>query len=178
MRRITVAPSFILRNSMPDSRTDNRTPLSTQSVEAVGSLVGEFIEEKSREQREEKARQGPRKRNPLVLPLMTALCLAVWIAPSLIPQRESQIAPELVERSARLNLYLTSLRVREYRARHKRLPADLVQAGADTTGISYSPLTNSEFELSTRVQGARMVFRSAQPDSVFLGANLRVRGIS
>lgn len=177
MRHFTLAPSSIMRNGMPDSRTDNRTPLSTHSVEAVGSLVGEFIEEKSREEREEKARQGPRKRNPIVLPLLTVLCLAVWIAPSLMPPRESQIAPELIERSARLNLYLTSLRVREYLARNKRLPADLVQAGADTTGISYSPLTNSQFELSTRVQGARMVYRSVQPDSVFLG-NLRVRGIS
>jgi len=160
---------------MPDPQFSNRTPVAT---DAVGSLVGEFMAEKRKEQQEEKARQAPRKRNPFVVPVLLALCLAVWSAPSLMPPREPVLTPETLERSARLTLYLASLRVRQYHQVNKRLPANLVQAGVDTTGIVYLRNNDSQFELSTRVQGARMVYRSALPDSVFLGANLRIRGIS
>lgn len=144
----------------------------------VGSLVGEFMEEKRKERQEEKARQIPRKRNPFVVPILFAICLSVWVAPSLMPPREPTLSPDMMERSARLTLYLASLRIREYLHTHKRLPANLVQAGVDTTGIVYVRSTDSVFELSTRVQGTRMVFRSTLPDSVFLGASLRIRGMS
>ena len=152
-----------------------RTPLAN---DPVGSLVGEFMEEKRREIQEEKSRRAPKKRNPFVLPLMIVLCAFIWIAPSLMPPREPTLSPEMLEQSAKLTLYLTSLRVKGYVETHKRLPPDLAQAGADSTGIEYTRLSDSDFELSTRVQGARLVYRSSQPDSVFLGPNLRIRGIS
>jgi hypothetical protein len=160
---------------MPHPQSSNRTPIAN---DPVGSLVGEFIEEKRKEQEEEKARQKPRKRSPFLVPLLVGLCLAVWMAPSLMPPREATVAPETMERSARLTLYLSSLKVREYLATQKRLPENLIQAGVDTTGIEYWRSTNTVFGLATRVQGTRMVYRSTLPDSVFLGANLRVRGIS
>jgi len=68
--------------------------------------------------------------------------------------------------------------VKNYHATHRRLPPTLSQAGVDTTGIGYVRSSDSAFELSTRVQGSRMVYRSTIPDSVFLGPNLRLRGIS
>ena len=160
---------------MSNPQSSRRTPLST---DPVGSIVGEFMEEKRKEWQEEKARQAPKKRNPFVLPFLIALCLGVWIAPSLMPPREPGLTPETLTQGARVNLYLASLRVREYRATYRRLPANLVQAGVDTTGIIYVRSSDSVFELSTRVHGARMVYRSTLPDSVFLGANLRIRGIS
>ena len=160
---------------MSDPQSLRRTPLST---DPVGSLVGEFMEEKRKERQEEKARQAPKKRNPFMMPFLIVLCLAVWIAPSLMPPREPVLTPEILEQGARLNLYLASLRVREYHVSHQRLPATLTQVGVDTTGILYVRSSDSVFELVTRVQGARMVYRSSLPDSVFLGANLRIRGIS
>ena len=144
----------------------------------VGSLVGEFMEEKRKERQEEKARQVPKKRNPFVVPLLVALCAGIWIAPSLMPPREAVLTQATLENSAKLTLYLTSLRIRSYLATHKRLPPTLAQAGADTTGITYVRSSDSVFELSTRVQGTRLVYRSTLPDSVFLGPTLRVRGIS
>lgn len=160
---------------MPDPQFAKPTPVAN---DPVGSLVGEFMQEKKKERLEEKARLAVRKRNPLVIPFLVALCLAIWVAPSLMPPREPPLPPETLEQSARLTLYLASLRVREYHDSHKRLPPNLEQAGVDTTGIAYSRATESVFELSTRVQGTRLVYRSTLPDSVFLGGHLRLRGIS
>lgn len=157
---------------MAESQTAKRTPLST---DPVGAIVGEFVEEKRREIKEEKARQAPRKRSPFVVPLLLVLCALVWVSPSLMPPLEPTVAPEIIERGARLNLYLASLRIRQYEAQHKRLPANLIQAGVDTAGVTYSH-NNSVFELSTHVLGSKMVYRSTQPDSLFLGAD-RIRGI-
>lgn len=153
----------------------NRTPIAN---DPVGSLVGEFIEEKRREKQEEKARQVPKKRNPFVVPFLIALCSAVWIAPSLMPPREPVLTQDTLEQGAKLTLYLASLRVREYQDTYKRLPPNLAQAGVDSTGIGYTRASESVFELSTRVQGSRLVYRSSLPDSVFLGPQIRLRGIS
>lgn len=136
------------------------------------------MEEKRREQKEEAARRVKPKRSPFVVPVLVALCLAVWIAPSLMPPREPPLSVDTLERSARLTLYLASLRIREFHASHKRYPVNLTEAGIDTMGIVYVRNAETAFELSTRVQGSRMVYRSTQPDSLFLGANLRLRGIS
>jgi hypothetical protein len=152
-----------------------RTPLANNPV---GSLVGEFMEEKRKERQEEKARQVPRKRNPFIVPLLVALCSAIWIAPSLMPPREPVLSPATLEQGAKLTLYLASLKVKNYHATHNRLPPTLTQAGVDTTGIGYVRSSDSVFELSTRVLGSRLVYRSTLPDSLFLGSNLRLRGIS
>ena len=152
-----------------------RTPLAN---DPVGSLVGEFMEEKRREIQEEKARQVSKKRNPLVIPIMIVLTAFIWIAPSMMPPREPAITQETLEKSAKLTLYLASIRVKGYLATHKRLPPNLTQAGVDTTGIDYTRSSDSVFELATRVQGTRIVFRSTVPDSVFLGKDTRIRGIS
>lgn len=159
---------------MADSLS-NRTPIAS---DAVGSLVGEFMEEKRKERVEEKARQAPRKRNPLVVPFLLALCLAIWVAPSLMPPREPVLSPATLEQGGRLTLYLASLKVRAYHDTHQRLPANLAQAGVDSAGIVYWRATDSAFELSMRVLGSRLVYKSIQPDSVFLGPQLRIRGIS
>lgn len=152
-----------------------RTPLAT---DPVGSLVGEFMEEKRREIKEEQARRAPKKRNPLVLPLMIVLCAFVWIAPSLMPPREPPISQYTLEQSAKITLYLASIRVKEYTETHRRLPLTLKEAGVDSTGINYTRSSDSVFELATRVQGTRVVYRSSVPDSAFLGPQLRIRGIS
>ena len=94
-----------------------------------------------------------------------------------MPPREQPLSQETLEQGARLTLYLASLRVRGYLDTHKQLPADLIQAGVDTAGIVYTRNANSVYELSTRIQGTRLVYRSTLPDSVFLGRQLRIKGI-
>lgn len=158
---------------MPESSL-KQTPIAT---DPVGSLVGEFLEERRKERQEEKARNAPRKRNPLVIPLLVAIVLAVWIGPSFMPRQEPELTPETVEQGARITVYLASLRVRNYLEANRRLPASLSQVGVDTTGLVYMRRPDNVFELSTRVRGTKLTYRSTMPDSVFLG-NARLRGIS
>ena len=159
---------------MPDHRFPKPTPIAT---DPVGALVGEFVQEKKKELAEEKARQASRKRSPFVVPFLTVLCLAIWIAPSYMLPPEPTLSPETLERGARVSLYLASLRVRGYLETHKRLPTDLTQVGVDTTGIVYRRSANSTFELSTQIQGTHLIYKSTVPDSVYLGPNIRIRGI-
>lgn len=158
---------------MPESFL-KQTPIAT---DPVGSLVGEFLEEKKKERQEERARNAPRKRNPLVIPLLIATVLAIWIGPSLVPRQEPELTPETMEQGARISMYLASLRVREYLEANRRLPVSLTQVGVDTTGLVYVRRADNVFELSTRVQGTKLTYRSTMPDSVFLG-KARLRGIS
>ena len=123
-------------------------------------------------------RPSPPLRYNIILVAATLVCIGLWIVPSFVPSREPLLTSERVEQNARLNLYLTSLRVREYVAVNRKLPASLAEVGVDSIGVGYARGARTEFELSMRVNGMPVVFKSTVPDSVFLGANLRVRGIS
>ena len=159
---------------MSNPQLSKPTPIGN---DPVASMVGEFLEAKKKEREEEKAKFAPRKRNPFVLPFLTTLVLAIWIGPSFMMPREPALTIETMEQGARMNVYLASLRVREYRAKHKRLPLTLTEASVDTTGLLYSRSSESVFELSTRVQGTKLTYRSTMPDSVFL-AGTGLRGIN
>ena len=117
------------------------------------------------------------KTHTSVLVLAAVLCVALWAAPAIVPSQEPALSPQAAEQNARLNLYLTSLRVREYIAANRKLPESLAELGVDH-GVEYSRGARTEFELSIRVNGTPVVFKSTVPDSVFLGENLRIHGIS
>ena len=123
-------------------------------------------------------RPSPPLRYNIILVAATLVCIGLWIVPSVVPSREPVLTSERVEQNARLNLYLTSLRVREYVAANRKLPASLAELGVDSIGVGYARGARTEFELSMRVNGMPVVFKSTVPDSVFLGENLRIRGIS
>ena len=159
---------------MPSS-LPSRTPIANDPVE---SLVGEFMEERRKEHLELQALHAGTKGSPFLIPFVIALCLAILIAPSLIRPREPALSQATLEQSAKLTLYLASLRVRGYFETYKRLPASLPQAGVDSAGINYLRNTPTVFELSTEFHGNRLLYRSTMPDSVFLGPNLRIRGIN
>ena len=163
-RWFTFAELAPLRLRMTDSRVAQRPALP---ADPVGSIIGGLMEAR---------RAASGRRNVFVLPLLVIACVAAWAAPALLPPRTEALTPATVENGARLNLYLASLQVREYLAAHRKLPATLHEAGGPSTGIEYVRGTGSHFELSMTALGARMVYRSSVPDSVFLGRQ-RVRGI-
>lgn len=142
----------------------------------VRALVGEFMEEKRREQADDTSSSRTRRRNPGALAILVLVCAAVWVAPSLMLPPAPEPTAEELERGARLSLFLTALEIRQYQDSAQRLPASLAELGTSERGIEYSA-ADSVYELSTRVAGTLLVYRSTLPDSVFLG-NLRIRGIS
>jgi hypothetical protein len=113
-----------------------------------------------------------------MLATATIVCVALWAAPSIVPAREPALSPQAVVKNAKLNLYLASLRVREYHATNKRLPESLTEIGIDSTSIHYSRISKAHFELSSHVQGSAVTYKSSVPDSVFLGENVRIHGIN
>jgi hypothetical protein len=136
------------------------------------------MEEKRKEREEENARRKTRKRSRLLVPLLLVLCVAIWTAPSLLLPREPVLSQETLEQGAKVTLYLASIGIKGSLDTHKSLRLYLAQVGIDSAGIEYVRSANSVFELSMRVQGTRLLYRSTLPDSVFLGPNLRIRGIS
>ena len=161
---------------MADEQIQRGTPRANDQVNA---FVGEFTAEQRREKAAQRATRHPSPlRYNIILVAATLVCVGLWIGPSFAPSREAVMTPEKVEQNARLNLYLTSLRVREYVAANRKLPDTLAELGVDPSGMEYSRGAGSIFELSMRVNGTPVVFTSTVPDSVFLGENLRIRGIS
>ena len=120
----------------------------------------------------------PKLRYNITLVAAALVCVALWVAPSLATSPEPQLSGAVIEQNARLRLYLTSLKVREYLTSNKRLPESLDIPGVDSIGIEYSRDRRAQFELSMRVHGSRLVYRSTMPDSMFLGESLQIRGIN
>jgi hypothetical protein len=133
----------------------------------VGLIIGELMAPRA---------VAAGKRKVFLLPLLVLACIAAWAAPGWMPPPAEALTPATVQNGERLNLYLGSLKVRAYLAEHRRLPATLDEAGVPSTGIHYVRGARSAFELSTTALGARMVYRSTVPDSVFLGPQT-IRGI-
>jgi hypothetical protein len=153
------------------------TPATSRSVDdPVRALVGEFLEEKQRERTIELAKQQERKRSPVVTILAAVVCGLVWILPSVNPPEVLAPAPEQVDASARMQVYLAAQRVFAYQRANGRLPADLPQAGVDSTGLTYWRSTDSLFELRTIAGGVPVAYRSTMNQAAFLGNTVQVLG--
>lgn len=159
---------------MSDSRAIKPTPISSDTV---GSILGEFAEEKKKERLEEKSRLKAGRKHQLLLPVLALLISGMFAAPLMAPE-PVELSHETLEQGAKMTLYLASLRVRQYQRTHRTLPVSLKDAGVENAGLEYTRNSPVVFELATRLNGARLVYRSTQPDSVFLGPKLRIRGIS
>jgi hypothetical protein len=154
----------------------NPTPASVpaSSSETVHALVGEFFEHKQREAQELALAEAPRRGRKLLASVAFVVCAAAWILPSLYPPPQPPVSPQRLDASARMTLFLASERVRAFERVHQRLPRTLVEAGVDTTGISFWRSTSSGFEIGTTVNGARLLYDSNTPNVAFLGSTLQV----
>jgi hypothetical protein len=153
------------------------TPASSgRDDDHVRALVGEFMEEKKRERKLELDRQKTRKRSPIVTVVAAIVCAMVWILPSLNPPPLLAPSPERVDASARMQVYLAAQRVVAYQRAHGRLPADLHQAGVDSSGLTYWRSTDSLFELRTIAGGVPLAYRSTMKQAEFLVNTFQVLG--
>ena len=114
-----------------------------------------------------------RRRYNITLVSAALLCIGLWVAPSFATPPEPEMTHQALERNARFNLYLASLKVREFLAINRRLPESLGVLDVESTGVEYRRERN-QFELSVRVNGQSVVYKSTLPDSVFLRENLRI----
>jgi hypothetical protein len=146
------------------------TPASAATVQA---LVGEFIESKQRERRESSLADAPQRLRKILAVVAFFSCAIVWTLPSLYRPASDAPSAEREEASVRMTLFLASERVRAFATKHDRLPTNLIEAGVDSTGISYQANTRDAFEMSMDARGKAVTFRSSQNGGEFVSVAIQ-----
>jgi hypothetical protein len=107
--------------------------------------------------------------------LLTAvgLLLVLVTRPAWLFPRPPAQTPALREASLRVRMFVEIDRVERFLADSGRLPRTLVEAGADTSGLSYTPAEGG-YTLSGTNQGLSLTYRSGTPPREFLGDSYRM----
>jgi hypothetical protein len=66
-------------------------------------------------------------------------------------------------------MYLASLDIESFRARHATLPTTLSQTGVEANNMTYQRLSDTTFLLTATVIGSELMFRSGTSKQAFLG---------
>src|SRR5688572_12040213 len=146
------------------------TPARPTSKANVAAIVGEIMEE-ARKNAEEPAPSKSRFMPSYVAAtLVFAMCAWAWIAPPpwLVPKPPAGPSREYRDASARVALALHAQRIEAYRASHGRLPRTKLEVGIASDQIAYDRSDNLSFELSTRVDGQPVVYKSSHPRDRYL----------
>ena len=155
-------PPLAARSAVPSAPRPPRTDA------VVRSLVTEFAEEKVKE-RELEVRQRRRRKNTLLVPGLVVACLGAWLLPFPRPASAAQSQPiGFTMASGRLTLLLAARRIETFRARHRRLPSTLTDAGIDERGMSYTPSRGATFIVQLPVGEALLTFDSSMSPAVFV----------
>jgi hypothetical protein len=94
--------------------------------------------------------------------------LSFWQPPWLFAPKRRE-SPALVEASLRVRIYSEIVRIERYQQQHdNRLPATLLVAGGDTTGIRYEP-AGSDYSLTGRSGTLVIVYKSDVSPKQFVG---------
>ena len=136
----------------------------------VAALVTEIMEE-ARKNAEQPAPPKSRGITSFVSAgLVFAMCAWAWIAPPawLVPRPVAAPSREYRDASARVALALHAQRIEAYRASHGRLPRTKQEVGIATDQITYDRTDSLNFELTTRVDGQAVAYRSSQPRDRYL----------
>jgi hypothetical protein len=117
---------------------------------------------------------GARRTTRTVLLLAAAGLLVILVAqPRWLFPRPPEETPALSEASLRVRMFVEIDRVERFRADSGRLPRTLVEAGADTSGLTYTPVEGG-YTLSGVNQGLSLTYRSGTPPREFLGDSYRL----
>lgn len=135
----------------------------------VAAIVTEIMEEarKNAEPATSKSRLLP---TYVTAGIVFAMCAWVWLAPPawLVPRPQGPPSREYREASTRVALALHAQRIEAYRASHGRLPRTKQEVGIGSEQIAYERSDSLSFELSARVDGQPVNYRSTQPRDRYL----------
>ena len=149
-------------------------PARAESASKVRGIVEEFLEAKQRESAPKASRMRPEVLRRWLYVILAFGCAVVWLAPLPVPEPVTIVrSPERVQAEAKVLLVLAAGRVRDYEARHGKLPQTLQQAGVAFPGMQYR-ISSPGFELSTQANGAQVVYRSFVDPADFLGRARKV----
>ena len=146
------------------------TPARPTPKANVAALVTEIMEE-ARKNAEQPAPSKSRGVISLVSAgLVFALCAWAWIAPPvwLVPRPIPAPSREYREAGTRVALALHAQRIEAYRASHGHLPRSKQEVGIASDQISYDRTDSLNFELTSRVDGQPVSYRSTQARDRYL----------
>lgn len=146
------------------------TPARPTPKANVAALVTEIMEEARKNAEEPAASKSRLLPSYISAAIVCALCAWAWIAPPtwLVPQPVAAPSRDYREASARVALALHAQRVEAFRASHGRLPRTKQEVGIASAEIDYLRTDSLAFELSARVDGQPVSYKSSQPRDRYL----------
>ncbi len=146
------------------------TPARPTPKVNVAALVTEIVEEAR------KNAEAPAPSKSRIIPsyvaagLVFALCAWAWVAPPawLVPRPIAAPSRNYREASTRVALALHAQRVEAFRSSHGYLPRSKQEVGIASDQIVYVVTDSLAFQLSARVDGETVTYRSSQPRDRYL----------
>ena len=146
------------------------TPARPTPTAHVAALVTEIMEEARKNAEEPPPSRSRFLPSYVSAGLVCGMCAWAWIAPPtwLVPRPIPVPSREYREASARVALALHAQRIEAYRASHGRLPHTQQEVGIASDQIVYDRTDSLAFELSVKVDGQPVSYKSSQPRDRYL----------
>jgi hypothetical protein len=146
------------------------TPARPTPKANVAALVTEIMEEAKKNAEQPAPSKSRLIPSYIAAGLVFALCAWAWIAPPdwLVPTPIAAPSREYREASARVALALNAQRIDAYRSAHGRLPRTKQEVGIAGDQFSYDATDSLTFELTARVDGTPVTYKSTQPRDRYL----------
>lgn len=128
-------------------------------------------EQKDKQHGPHGAPPGPPSRAPfwiLMLSLVGGLGALLVLQPEWLFPKVAPEPPALQEASLRVRMYVEIDHIEAFRAAEGRLPASLIEARGDTTGLTYAP-GEGGYSLTGRNGSISLTYASSQAPREFLG---------
>ena len=146
------------------------TPARPTPKANVAAMVSEIMEEARKNA--EAANPRPSRRVPswVSAAIVIAMCAWAWIAPPkwILPPTVAAPSRGYREASVRVALALHAQRIEAYRASHGRLPRTKEEVGITGDDVTYNRADSLSYELSGRVDGQPVSYKSSQPRDRYL----------
>jgi hypothetical protein len=151
--------------------------IAESSGTKVDALVAQFMEERRAAEAKVPAANPLTSRRNLAV-VLSLICAAAWLAPYPAAPSRTEIAPALVDASARMNVFLAAQRVRVYESARHRLPSRLADAGVADTTLDYVQ-DGGRFTITASLASVVVTYDSAAPaDSLLRNAETVIDGLS
>jgi hypothetical protein len=146
------------------------TPARPTPKVNVAALVTEIVEEARRNAEEPAPSKSRVIPSYVAAGLVFALCAWAWVAPPawLVPRPIAAPSRNYREASTRVALALHAQRVEAFRSSHGYLPRSKQEVGIASDQIVYVVTDSLAFQLSARVDGETITYRSSQPRDRYL----------
>lgn len=159
--------------------TPGASPQKQALLEAFDGVLKKQAEDREAEQREMEAqRRRGSGVHPAVLALMgvaIALCAYLYLQkPEWLFPTNTTESVAIKEASLRIGMSNVAQHIEHYRAQTGKLPATLVEAGAQIEGMNYQPLDSTGWRLIGSYAGIELTLGSGEPLPRFLGHSFEV----